>query len=342
MWCGQFNRGFSQNQDPAAATAIELAAEVARYGLLQAIAVAAEQESAIPAQVSGPDPGDRGAAPSPLGWPEQPPLRSRPEQPPPQGRPELPPEPGRQPAWRVAALIALAGACVVGGALALLAAGSPGASGMAAGHGDGGQGSVMRTVHVTASRVAGIDFQGVPGQLTIVGGESSQAILIGQLHGLGRAPALQTRFDRAAGVLTVSVRCAPGSSCTENLRLAVPAGARAVVRQPGGSVAVTGLSGSLSITAADVDISASGLRSPDLTAVITRGRLNAVFTAPPRQVSITLASAQAALRMPARAAYRVTQEVTSGHVDVAIPEAGNAIRAVTARIDHGELDLLPS
>src|SRR6185437_3020928 len=31
-WCGRFNKGFSQNQDPAAATAAELAAEIARYG----------------------------------------------------------------------------------------------------------------------------------------------------------------------------------------------------------------------------------------------------------------------------------------------------------------------
>ena len=31
-WCGQYNQGFSQNQDPAAASAAELAAEVQRYG----------------------------------------------------------------------------------------------------------------------------------------------------------------------------------------------------------------------------------------------------------------------------------------------------------------------
>ena len=31
-WCGRYNQGFSQNQDPAAATAAELAAEVHRYG----------------------------------------------------------------------------------------------------------------------------------------------------------------------------------------------------------------------------------------------------------------------------------------------------------------------
>src|SRR5579863_3526830 len=31
-WCGQYNQGFRQNQDPAAASAAELAAEVHRYG----------------------------------------------------------------------------------------------------------------------------------------------------------------------------------------------------------------------------------------------------------------------------------------------------------------------
>ena len=32
IWCGGYNQGFSQNQDPAAASAAELAAEVHRYG----------------------------------------------------------------------------------------------------------------------------------------------------------------------------------------------------------------------------------------------------------------------------------------------------------------------
>ena len=31
-WCGQYNQGFRQNQDPAAASAAELAAEVHRNG----------------------------------------------------------------------------------------------------------------------------------------------------------------------------------------------------------------------------------------------------------------------------------------------------------------------
>jgi hypothetical protein len=248
-------------------------------------------------------------------------------------------------------LIALAGACVAV-VLVVLGAGIPRAAGMATGPagggpggggpGDGGPGGGTRTVHVTAGQVAGIDFQGVPGQLTLVGTQSRQPVLTGQVSGPGRAPAVEARFDRASDVLVVSVQCAPGSPCTENLRLAVPAGTRAAVRQPGGSIVVTGLSGPLSITAANVNVSASGLRSPDLAAVITHGRLTAAFAAPPRQVSLTLVSAQATLRMPADVAYRVIQEVMSGNVDAAIPEAANATRTVTARLESSELELLPS
>jgi hypothetical protein len=297
-WCGQFNSGFSQNRDPAAASAAELAAELARRGLPRPVA-GAGQHGAV-AQV-------------PVGVPRR------------RGR-------------RAALLIAVAGACAAT-AFFLVAAGSPRAAGMAARQRDGG---VTRAVHVSAGRVHGIDLSGVPGQLTITGTRSSQVVLTGQLQGAGSAPAVSTRFDRAGHVLVVSFRCAPGSPCTENLQLEVPAGIRVALRQPSGRVVVSGLAGPLSIAAGSADITATGLRSPDLAAVITSGHLSAAFVTPPRRVSITLASAQATLRLPARAAYRVTQEVTSGYVDVAIPQAASASRAVIARIDSGELELLPS
>jgi hypothetical protein len=122
----------------------------------------------------------------------------------------------------------------------------------------------------------------------------------------------------------------------------VPGTTGTAVWQPGGRVLVTGLAGPLRITASSVDISASGLRSAVLAAVVTSGHLSAAFTAPPRQLSITLASAQATLRLSASVTYRVTQQVTSGYIRVGIPQAENATRTVTARIDSGELELLPS
>lgn len=77
-WCGQYNQGFRQNQDPAAASAAELAADVRRYGRpgipagpatggrdpTQAHGMAAEvgpaspgAQSPRPGQVPGPTPG---------------------------------------------------------------------------------------------------------------------------------------------------------------------------------------------------------------------------------------------------------------------------------------------
>jgi len=209
--------------------------------------------------------------------------------------------------------------------------------GMAAGYG-----GTTRAVQVTASRVGTIDLHGVPGLLTIVATGSGPVMLTGQLHGTGRAPAIETRLERAAGVLVVSIRCATAGPCTENLRLVVPGTTGAAVWQPGGRVLVTGLAGPLRMIASSVDISARGLRSTVLAAVITSGHLSAAFAAPPRQVSITLASAQATLRLSASVAYRVTQRVTSGYIRVGIPQADRATRTVTARIDSGELELLPS
>jgi hypothetical protein len=49
-WCGRYNQGFRQNQDPAAASAAELAAEVQRYG--------------PPGSPAGPGTGGRGRTPA--------------------------------------------------------------------------------------------------------------------------------------------------------------------------------------------------------------------------------------------------------------------------------------
>jgi len=319
-WCGQFNAGFSQNQDPAAASAAELAAEVARYSPAGSVDNPAGSVAAPGAcfQANSPPGADHDPGPSA----RDPARRS-----------------GRRRMRRIALPVAVVVACVAATAVQLTA-GSTGAAGMAAG--PVGKGGATRAIRVTASRVGTIDFQGVPGQLAVVGTGTGQVILTGQVHGTASAPVVETRLDRAAGVLAVSVRCAPASLCTQNLRLAVPADTGVAVRQPGGRVVLTGLAGPLRITAENADISASGLRSPDLAAAITSGHLNATFTAPPRQVSITLASAQATLYLPDRAAYRIAQEVASGYVRIAIPQAGGATRTVTARIDSGELELLPS
>jgi hypothetical protein len=336
-WCGRFNTGFSQNQDPAAATAAELAAELTRYGQPGGAPEpeAGDEATSAPVTDSGPpparEPGDRdparaasGARP---GTPHPRPVQAA-KRPGPGGRRT------RRVGLSVAAAVAVACAAAAG---VVLTAGDPGAAGLAA-----PPVAVTRPVLFTASGVGGIDFRGVPGQLVLAGTRPGKVIMTGQLRGEGGAPVVETRFDHASGVLTVSVRCAPATRCTQNLRLAVPGVTGAAVWQPGGRVVATGLAGPLGITAANANISASGLRSADLSAAVTNGHLSAAFAVPPHRVSITLTSAKATVRLPARTGYRVVREVTSGHIRVAVPLTDGANRIVTARIDSGELELLPA
>jgi hypothetical protein len=201
--------------------------------------------------------------------------------------------------------------------------------------------SATRIVSVSADSVRTVELQGPPGHLRIDAVRTSRVTLAGPVHWTGRSGVIVTGPRLAGGVLHLAYRCAAHSPCTGRLRLVVPQRCGLVLRQPSGHVTVSGLAGPLWISARSVDVSAAGLRSPSLAATITSGHLSAAFASPPRRVNVTLISAQATLHLPARAAYRLSQQVTSGYVHAGIPQAGDAGRTITARIDNGELELLP-
>jgi hypothetical protein len=203
-----------------------------------------------------------------------------------------------------------------------------------------GRSATSRAVSVTAAPAATVDFQGTPGLVRIVAADTGQVRLTGQLDWKRHAPVVVDRRTDHGHVLTLSYRCAASSPCTGTYRLVVPRHTAIVLRQPSGHVIVSGLAGSLRITARSVDISATGLRSPSLVATITSGHLGATFVTPPRQLGITLTSAQATVWLPAGAGYAVTQQVTAGYVHVGIPQDASATRTVTATISSGELELL--
>jgi hypothetical protein len=239
------------------------------------------------------------------------------------------PAPGsRRLAWRSATLLAAVVALVAAAAAVSAAArGSPSPAGK------------TRTVFVSAGSVATVDLQAVPGQLTIVGAATGRVTLSGPLDWTGRSPVARVGFA-ADRTLRLLYRCAAASPCTADWRLVVPRRTAVALRQPSGHVVISGLAGPLRITAASVDVSATGLRCPSLAAAITSGHLSAAFQTAPRQVSVALRSAQATIWLPRDAAYAVRGQVTEGYLDAGIPQAAAAPRAVTARIVSGELELL--
>jgi hypothetical protein len=185
-----------------------------------------------------------------------------------------------------------------------------------------GSNGPTRAVSVAAGPVATVDFQGVPGQLTLVGSSGSQVQLTGQLDWHSHAAAATETARTAGNVLHLTARCARRSPCTENYRLTVPAHTSVVL-------------------ATSADISATGLRSPSLDATITSTHLSASFTGPARQIRLTLKSAQATIRLPGAARYLVSQQVTWGYIKVGIPQSASSSRHIEARLISSELELLP-
>jgi hypothetical protein len=198
-----------------------------------------------------------------------------------------------------------------------------------------------RAVSETAGPVAAVDFRGVPGRVTVTATGGRQVRLTGDLNWKSHARAATETARTAGRVLYLTSRCAAGSPCTENYRLTVPAHTAVVLGQTSGHVMVSGLDAALRITAEGTSISATGLRSPSLTATLRSAHLGVSFADAPHQVRLTMTSAQATIHLPAAGRYLVSTQVRWGYVKVGVPQSATSSRHVTARLTSSELELLP-
>jgi hypothetical protein len=331
-WCAQPNAGFRQRRDPAAATAGELAAELA------VPAGGVRGPSSVP---------DAGGVPAPPGEPSgEPPGMAG----------GAAPTGARRAGWfsRRALIIVAALLIVGGGAATGISVGARPASAPAVGpsaapaHTVGPAGSApaevgqtSRSVSVIETGVGTVDFGAVAGQLTVAAG-SGPVRLTGTLNWTGQPPRTSVQRDRSGRVLHLSYQCAPASPCSGDYRLTVPAGTALAVRQPSGQITLSGLSGALTITAASADVVARHLRSANLRAAITAGQFTASFDAAPKSVRVELIRAEATVRLPGAAHYRVTQDVSSGSVEVRVPQSSSAGHTIVATGSDSQLALLPS
>jgi hypothetical protein len=314
-WCAVPNMGFTQNQDPASATVAELALSITRQQLSFELAKDVLPLTSEQDRRDAPEVAAEARPPAEQAAPQAPATRRSPR--------------------TILAVAACALAVLVVAAVLVAMRPGPAASAPARSKGPNGQ------VSVTAAQVAAVIFQGVPGKLSVVGASTTKVSLTGQLRWSGHPPVAVTRREHGGHVLLLSYRCAAASPCTENFRLTVPAGDAIALSQSSAQLTLSGLAGQVSVTAASVLIIATGLRATTLVASVTSGTLTASFAAPPSLVNVTLISAQAALRLPASAAYQVSQQVTDGNVTVAVPRAGTADHRVIAHVTSGDLELLP-
>ena len=348
VWCEHRNFGFSRLGDPAAATVADLVADIGRRGLTLATGDADRQTQPIPvmaaqlASLADPAPAAPLLAPAaPLLAPAAPLAAG--------AAPPAPPtaatNPRRRWRGRRTAVPAAAVVLVLMAAPAVVLASHPSHPSHMRHPGQAGpqRPRTSQQISVSARSVRTVYLRDVPGRLTVVGGSDSTVRLTGKLRWTGRrVPRVRSTVNRAAHLLRLSYRCAAASPCTENYRLVVPGDTAVILSQPSGQVLLDGLAGPLRLTAANVDVTATGLRVPWLTAMITSGQLTASFAVPPGLVSLELTSAQATIQLPASVRYAVRTQVTSGSVQAGVPQATSSGHLVTARLDSSSLQLRPS
>ncbi|HEV2638560.1 MAG TPA: DUF4097 family beta strand repeat-containing protein [Actinocrinis sp.] len=140
---------------------------------------------------------------------------------------------------------------------------------------------------------------------------------------------------------TLRLFCAAGAGCPSgNYVVTIPEHVGLVLHQASGQTQLVGLSGPVDITASSANTMATGLTTPDFTAVITSGRLDASFSAAPAKISVSVVSAQATLHLPAAATYAVAQQVASGNVQVQVPQDPNSTHVIDAAVTSGQVTLV--
>jgi hypothetical protein len=197
------------------------------------------------------------------------------------------------------------------------------------------------TIQQAAGNVTTVDLTGINGTLAVAESTSSQITATAQPANGHPAPPLAFRQNPTTHVLTLT--CSTPTPCpTSTYTVLVPAHIGVTLHEISGQATLTNLSGPISITASSADTTAQGLRTPDFTATIISGTLNATFATPPTHVSVSVTSAQASLLFPATTKYDVQQQTVSADVQVAIPQSSTSTHTVQVSATSGEINLATS
>jgi hypothetical protein len=241
--------------------------------------------------------------------------------------------PGTQRLWYPAALVAAAVILLLSiPAVLLIANAQPGS---APGPGPG-------TVSVSRTVTGPVYLHAPPGVLVVTAAPAGPVVLTGQLHWPSGTAAAHVTATRSGGALRLSYRCPAGQRCTASLRLRVPPRTPLVLDQSSGHLVLDGLTGPVSLTGMNVSVLGTGLRSATFAAAITSGQLTAGFTAPPSRLQLTLASAQATLRLPATVRYAVIAQAGDGSVSIGVPRSAGSAHRIYAQLGSAELRLAPA
>jgi hypothetical protein len=205
----------------------------------------------------------------------------------------------------------------------------------------------VRTLHLDLS------FESVD----VVGSSTATGVTMTRtFHWSTARPEIGARLS--GDTLTVSSHCpwTPGMPCTGHVRLVVPAGTRLVggssdghltvrhVTSPmnlsssDGGLEVHGATGPLRLSTSDGGISATGLRTGDVQASTSDGRVHLQFLSAPTAVRVTSSDGSVLVEVPHdRTAYRVDVSTSDGSHTVDVPTDPSSDRHVAVTTKDGSV-----
>lgn len=198
-----------------------------------------------------------------------------------------------------------------------------------------------------ASGVGRVELDGFNGKLAIGLGDAARVTVTSSAVP-ANAPSPYFRMSAAAHTLVLA--CAgpsaagttpvPAACPAADYVVSVPAGTGVSLNELSGRANLVGLSGPVSITATSADTTAQNLRSPDFTAAVTSGTLDASFATAPTHVAVSVTSAHATLRLPGSVGYDVTRQAVSADIEVGVPVSPSSPYGVQAVATSGEISLV--
>jgi hypothetical protein len=140
-------------------------------------------------------------------------------------------------------------------------------------------------------------------------------------------------FTQATGLFSFHL------PCSIRYRIAVPAGQAIELRADSADVAISDLSGRITVHTSSGDISARGMRASQVELSASSGDISATFERAPRSLTTTASSGDVSLRVPG-GSYHFTTSANSGDRSVTgLVDDPSSPRTIVARTHSGDISI---
>ena len=187
-----------------------------------------------------------------------------------------------------------------------------------------------------------IDVQLSSGEVRLVAAEGEDVAVQRSRAWRFRSPEIEATVDN--GTVRVRATCPrvaiPLGHCSADHRIEVPSGVRVDVRTDAGSVQVEGLDGWVRVVTTDGEVTASGLRSPEMIVDSSGGRVEVGFAVSPSRVGLDSGGGDIHLFLPPDR-YEITTVAGGGDVAERVGSEAFAERMVDLRSNGGDIIVEP-